>query len=58
MGQQSEIFSRYTSLFNSNSTQPTESATARQLDNLDFVDFLFELVKATKGLTLDKRING
>lgn len=56
MGQQSEIFARYRSLFSSNSVSPTESDLSRQLDSLDFVDFLFELVKATKGQSQYKNI--
>ena len=56
MSQQSEIFSRYRSLFNSNSVKPLESETSRRLNNMDFVDFLFELVKATKGQKQFKNI--
>jgi hypothetical protein len=56
MGQQSEIFARYRSLFNSKTVQPTESEQSRKLDELDFVDFLFELVKATKGQKQFKNI--
>lgn len=49
MSQQSEIFARYRSLFNSNSVKPTENEFSKKLANMDFVDFLFELVRATKG---------
>ena len=56
MSQQSEIFSRYRSLFNSSSVRPLESETSRKLNNMDFVDFLFELVKATKGQKQFKNI--
>lgn len=56
MSQQSEIFSRYRSLFNSNSVKPTDNPNSRRLDNLDFVDFLFELVRATKGQKQFKNI--
>lgn len=56
MSQQSEIFSRYRSLFNSNSVRATESEFSRKLNNMDFVDFLFELVKATKGQKQFKNI--
>ncbi len=56
MSQQSEIFSRYRSLFNSSSITPLESETSRRLNNMDFVDFLFELVKATKGQKQFKNI--
>ncbi len=56
MSQQSEIFSRYRSLFNSRSVRPLESETSRKLNNMDFVDFLFELVKATKGQKQFKNI--
>ena len=56
MSQQSEIFSRYRSLFNSKSLRPLENETTRRLNNLDFVDFLFELVKATKGQKQFKNI--
>ena len=47
-GTQSEIFSKYRSLFNGNSINPTESPTSKRIDNLDFIDFLFEIVKSTK----------
>lgn len=56
MNTQSEIFSRYRSLFNSNSVRPLESETSRKINNMDFVDFLFELVKATKGQKQFKNI--
>jgi hypothetical protein len=56
MSQQSEIFARYRSLFNSSSVRPLESETSRKLNNMDFVDFLFELVKATKGQKQFKNI--
>ena len=56
MGQQSEIFARYRSLFSSKDVSATESDLSRQLDNMDFVDFLFELVKATKGQSQYKNI--
>ena len=56
MSQQSEIFARYRSLFNSSSVRPLESETTRKLNNMDFVDFLFELVKATKGQKQFKNI--
>ena len=46
---QSEIFARYRSLFNSSSVHPTDSPTSKRIDNLGFVDFLFEIIKATKG---------
>ena len=49
MSQQSEIFGRYRSLFNSKSVKPTENEYSKKLANMDFVDFLFELVRATKG---------
>lgn len=49
MGKQSEIFAKYRSLINSNSKAPGESVNSRRLNNLDFVDFLFELLRATKG---------
>jgi hypothetical protein len=56
MSQQSEVFSRYRSLFNSGSVRPLESETSRKLNNMDFVDFLFELVKSTKGQKQFKNI--
>ena len=56
MSQQSEIFARYRSLFNSKSFRPLENETSRRLNNMDFVDFLFELVKATKGQKQFKNI--
>lgn len=49
MSQQAEVFARYRSLFNSNSVKPTENEFSKKLGNMDFVDFLFELVRATKG---------
>lgn len=56
MSQQSEIFARYRSLFNSSSVRPLESETTRKLNNMSFVDFLFELVKSTKGQKQFKNI--
>ena len=56
MGQQSEISARYRSLFNNNNTQPIQSDLSRKLDSMDFVDFLFELVRATKGQSQFKNI--
>lgn len=49
MSQQSEIFSKYRSLYNNNSKSLSESETARRLNNMDCIDFLFELVRSTKG---------
>ena len=49
MAKQSEIFARYRSLVNSNSKAPGESVNSRRLNNLNFVDFLFELLRTTKG---------
>jgi hypothetical protein len=48
MGQQSEIFSKYRSLFNSKNVRQGDNETSRKLDNMDFVDFLFEMVRSTK----------
>ena len=56
MSTQSEIFARYRSLFNSSTVRPTDSPTNKKLDQLDFVDFLFELVKSTKGVKEFKNI--
>jgi hypothetical protein len=55
MSKQSEIFARYRSLFN-NSAKQIENEQSRKLNNLDFVDFLFELVKSTKGQSQFKNI--
>ena len=44
MSQQSEIFARYRSLFNSKSVKPTENEYSKKLANMDFVDFLFLLI--------------
>ena len=49
MGSQSEIFSRYRSLVVSNSQKPYISDTQKKLDKLEFIDFLVELVKSTRG---------
>jgi hypothetical protein len=49
MSRQSEIFARYRSLLSTSTVTPTETPTARRLNNMDFVDFLFELVRTTKG---------
>ena len=57
MGKQSEIFAKYRSLINSNSKAPGESVNSRRLNNLDFVDFLFELLRATKGEKQFKNIS-
>lgn len=56
MSKQSEIFAKYRSLFNSSTVRPTDSPTNKKLDQLDFVDFLFELVKSTKGVNEFKNI--
>lgn len=49
MGSQSEIFSRYRSLVVSNNQKPYATAAQKKLDKLEFVDFLVELVKSTRG---------
>lgn len=49
MSRQSEILSRYTSLFNSKNVDVFESETTKKVDNLDFIDFLFEIIRVTKG---------
>jgi len=49
MGSQSEIFSRYRSLVVSNSQKPYISDAQKKLDKLEFIDFLVELVKSTRG---------
>ena len=49
MGSQSEIFSRYRSLVVSNSQKPYISDAQKKLDKLDFIDFLVELIKSTRG---------
>lgn len=56
MSQQSEIFSRYRSLFNNSTSRPYENENSRRINNLSFVDFLFELVKSTKGQKQFKNI--
>lgn len=49
MAQQSEIFARYRSLQNSNNSKPIDNEKNRSLNNMDFIDFLVELIKSTKG---------
>jgi hypothetical protein len=49
MGSQSEIFSRYRSLVVSNNQKPYATNAQKKLDKLEFVDFLVELVKSTRG---------
>ena len=49
MGSQSEIFSRYRSLVVSNSQKPYITDAQKKLDKLEFIDFLVELVKSTRG---------
>ncbi len=49
MGSQSEIFSRYRSMVVSNSQKPYISDAQKKLDKLEFIDFLIELVKSTRG---------
>jgi hypothetical protein len=49
MGSQSEIFSRYRSLVVSNNQKPYATDAQKKLDKLEFVDFLVELVKSTRG---------
>lgn len=53
---QSEIFARYRSLSSSSMIQPTENATSKKIDNLSFIDFLFEIIKATKGQNAFKNV--
>lgn len=53
---QSEIFARYRSLSTSSMIQPTENATSKKIDNLSFIDFLFEIIKATKGQNAFKNV--
>lgn len=49
MSSQSEIFSRYRSLVVSNTQKPFISDAQKKLNKLEFVDFLVELVKSTRG---------
>lgn len=49
MSSQSEIFSRYRSLVVSNTQKPFVSDAQKKLDKLEFIDFLVELVKSTRG---------
>lgn len=49
MSSQSEIFSRYRSLVVSNTQKPYISDSQKKLDKLEFIDFLVELVKSTRG---------
>ncbi len=49
MSSQSEIFSRYRSLVVSNTQKPYASDAQKKLDKLEFIDFLVELVKSTRG---------
>ena len=49
MSSQSEIFSRYRSLVVSNNQKPYATDAQKKLDKLEFVDFLVELVKSTRG---------
>jgi hypothetical protein len=49
MGSQSEIFSRYRSLVVSNKQKPYATDAQKKLDKLEFVDFLIELIKSTRG---------
>jgi hypothetical protein len=49
MSSQSEIFSRYRSLVVSNTQKPYVSDAQKKLDKLEFIDFLVELVKSTRG---------
>ena len=49
MSSQSEIFSRYRSLVVSNTQKPYISDAQKKLDKLEFIDFLVELVKSTRG---------
>jgi hypothetical protein len=49
MSSQSEIFSRYRSLVVSNNQKPYATDLQKKLDKLEFIDFLVELVKSTRG---------
>lgn len=46
---QGEVFTRYRALNSSSSIPPYESPEVKKINDLDFVDFLFELIKASKG---------
>jgi hypothetical protein len=49
MSSQSEIFSRYRSLVVSNTQKPYVSDAQKKINKLEFIDFLVELVKSTRG---------
>lgn len=46
---QGEVFTRYRALFSSSSIPPYENEEVKKINDLEFVDFLFELIRATKG---------
>lgn len=48
MPQQSEILAKYRTILNAQ-VKPIENARTKELDNMDFVDFLFEIIRSTKG---------
>lgn len=49
MGSQSEIFSRYRSLTISNTQKGFVTESQKKINKLEFIDFLVELVKSTRG---------
>lgn len=49
MSSQSEIFSRYRSLVVSSKQKPYATDAQKKLNKLEFIDFLIELVKSTRG---------
>lgn len=56
MSNQSQVFTQFRALFGTDAIPPFEDPKLREIDNLDFVDFLIELVKQTKGQKAFKNI--
>jgi hypothetical protein len=53
---QGEVFTRYRALFSSSSIPPYQNENIKKINDLEFVDFLFELIKASKGQKQYKNI--
>lgn len=56
MPTQTQVFNDFRALFGSDAIPPFEDPSIKGVDNLDFVDFLIELVKQTKGQQAFKNV--
>lgn len=56
MGTQSDIFNKYRALQKADSVAPLDNVNNKRLDNMPFVEFLFELLKTTQGQSRFKNV--